>query len=58
MRLLLLVLLLCTPLVGFGQCPTTPIILSSQADVDNFTTNYPGCTEILDGLYIKWSGHK
>ncbi|MEZ4801783.1 MAG: T9SS type A sorting domain-containing protein [Gelidibacter sp.] len=52
MRQLLLALLLCTSFVGFGQCPTTPIVLSSQADVDNFATNYPNCTEILNGLQI------
>lgn len=38
--------------LSFGQCPTTSITLSSQADVDNFTTNYPGCTELQNSLAI------
>ncbi|HLU84925.1 MAG TPA: T9SS type A sorting domain-containing protein [Vicingaceae bacterium] len=39
-------------ILSFGQCPTTPIVLSSQADVDNFTTNYPSCTELQNSLTI------
>ncbi len=37
---------------GFAQCPAGPIELNSQADVDNFVLDYPGCTEILDDLII------
>src|SRR5690554_955883 len=34
------------PILGFSQCPTTAITLSSQAEVNAFPTNYPGCTEM------------
>ncbi|WP_396603107.1 T9SS type A sorting domain-containing protein [Algibacter sp. R77976] len=36
-------------------CPTGHIILSSQADVDAFSTNYPNCLEITHGLTISGS---
>ncbi len=36
----------------YGQCPSTPITLSSQADVDAFVTNYPNCTELESELII------
>jgi len=44
--------LLLGSFIGFGQCPTTPINLNNQADVDNFATNYPGCTQITHGIYV------
>ncbi len=34
------------------QCPTGDVTLYSQADVNNFATNYPNCTEITGYLYI------
>src|SRR5690606_29922257 len=34
------------------QCPTGDVILYSQADVNNFATNYPNCTEITGYLSI------
>ena len=43
-------MLLCAN-VGFCQCPTGAIYFYSQADVDNFATNYPGCTSI-GGIHI------
>jgi len=36
----------------FGQCPPSNIMLSSQVQVDNFASDYPGCTELLDDLVI------
>lgn len=43
-----ILLLLCYGLatVSIAQCPTADITLYSQADVDNFASNYPGCTTI------------
>lgn len=35
-----------------AQCPPGNITLETQADVDNFTTNYPGCTMLNSGLTI------
>lgn len=43
-------------IVGFGQCPTGSITLSSQAEVDAFTSTYPGCSHpqglIISGVDI------
>jgi len=38
--------------VSYGQCPTTTITLTTQAEVDAFAASYPGCTQITDGLTI------
>ncbi len=35
-----------------AQCPTTPITLGSQADIDNFSIDYPNCTQLNDALFI------
>lgn len=35
-----------------NECPDTSITLSSQAEVDAFTTNYPNCTELNGSLTI------
>ncbi|MFA7688398.1 MAG: hypothetical protein WCY25_11085, partial [Moheibacter sp.] len=45
-------------LFGLGakaQCPTGNVGLYSQADVNNFATNYPNCTEITGNLTISGS---
>ncbi len=42
-------------LANFGmmaQCPSAPLVLGSQADIDNFAINYPNCTELSTPLYI------
>lgn len=42
--------------IGFSAsaqtCAAGGIFFASQADIDNFTTNYPGCTQILGGVSI------
>lgn len=48
-------LLSCASLLHFNaqaQCPTSTIELYTQEDIDNFAANYPGCTEITNGIYI------
>lgn len=35
-----------------AQCPTEPIILSSQAEVDNFAANYPNCTMLTHDFKV------
>ncbi len=35
-----------------AQCPAGDITLTTQAQVDNFTTTYPGCTQVLGSLII------
>jgi Secretion system C-terminal sorting domain len=36
----------------YAACPTGDIVLSSQADVDDFASNYSGCTTIPAGVEI------
>lgn len=49
-RKLLLLLIFAIPGVysAFGQCPPDNISFSSQAEVDNFTSNYPGCKWLMN----------
>jgi len=47
--------LLLLPFISYSQCPNAPITLSSQAEVDAFTTNYPNCTNLLNLLEISGS---
>ena len=37
----------------FSQCPNSDIVLSSQNDIDNFSTNYPNCTQLNNSLKIE-----
>lgn len=45
--------------LGYGvlwaQCPPENITLSTQSDVNNFTSDYPNCTELLNNLWIEGS---
>ena len=52
-RIVLLAGLLLTSMVNYGQCPNSPITLSTQAEVDDFVLTYPNCTELLDNLVIE-----
>ncbi len=36
----------------YSQCPTSNIYLSSQEDIDNFKSRYPGCTQFNKELHI------
>ena len=48
-------LLLLALFIGFelsAQCPMGNITLTTQTQVDNFSTTYPGCTAVLGDLYI------
>ncbi|MEZ4849181.1 MAG: hypothetical protein R3B93_11300 [Bacteroidia bacterium] len=36
----------------FGQCPTGNLLLSTQAEIDNFPINYPNCTSTFNSLEI------
>ena len=40
----------------WSQCPTSYTIFTTQAQIDNFATNFPGCTNITLGLQINGSG--
>ncbi|AFL81427.1 hypothetical protein Aeqsu_1954 [Aequorivita sublithincola DSM 14238] len=52
-KLLLLVFSLAFQLnFIYAQCPTAPLALSTQSEVDNFSVNYPGCTDLPVSLSI------
>ncbi|CAM3307105.1 T9SS type A sorting domain-containing protein [Aequorivita lipolytica] len=52
---LLFLVLFLVSFVGFGQCPTNgPLVLQSQAEIDEFATTYSGCTE-FDTILINGS---
>lgn len=55
MKKLLLASFLLMSFIGFGQCPTSPIILTSQAEVDAFAATYPGCTNLVADFTISGS---
>jgi len=52
MKFIYTAMLLLFTVAIYGQCPSTTIILTSQAEVDAFTANYPGCTNLSNGLTI------
>ncbi|GAB5474322.1 MAG: hypothetical protein Mars2KO_24210 [Maribacter sp.] len=39
----------------YAQCPDRLISISSQADLDNFKTTYPNCTDLLKNFYLNGS---
>ncbi len=51
-RIALVVIGLYACFFAIAQCPIAPLTLSSQADVDNFPVNYPGCADIAVLLTI------
>jgi uncharacterized repeat protein (TIGR01451 family) len=55
MKKLLYTLFLLTSFFGFGQCPTLPYTFNSQAQVDAFAANFPGCTNLLADITISGS---
>jgi len=55
-KITLLTAFLFVSFLSFGQCPTTIIMLTSQADVDSFSTTYPGCTSPGNGMLISGNG--
>jgi len=52
-KITLLITLLFSVVVVFGQCPATNITLSSQEEIDNFAINYPNCTILNNDLQIE-----
>ncbi|PKA83447.1 putative secreted protein (Por secretion system target) [Ulvibacter sp. MAR_2010_11] len=51
-KLLLLSTLFVCVQISFGQCPSADIVLTSQADIDNFATTYPNCTVLTHDLRV------
>lgn len=52
MKQLLLALLLFAISTSFAQCPEGEVLLRSQADIEQFRNNFPGCTRLQSGLTI------
>lgn len=38
-----------------AQCPSGNLVLTSQAEIDNFSTNYPSCTSSLYNITVQGS---
>ena len=51
-KITLLISLLFSVVTSFGQCPTVDVMLTSQAEVDNFATVYPNCSELTHLLRV------
>ena len=45
-------LLLLGSAVCLGQCPNIPILLTTQAEIDNFAANYPNCYVLTHELKV------
>lgn len=56
LSLILVFGLFLLPQFCFSQCPPGNIVLSSQAEVDAFSVNYPDCTELTNGYNFTISG--
>ncbi len=47
--------LLLVSFIGFGQCPNDDIYLTTQAEIDAFSSNFPNCTHLIKSLNIEGS---
>lgn len=52
LRILLTLLIMCSATSAYAQCPTEAIVLSTQAEVDNFSVNYPNCTMLTHDFKV------
>ncbi|MEM7085598.1 MAG: T9SS type A sorting domain-containing protein [Bacteroidota bacterium] len=52
MKSICYIFLLFLPLLSLGQCPVGDLLLNTQAQVDDFATTYPGCTQMDGELMI------
>lgn len=55
MKNLLLYLLISCLSICYSQCPDSNILLSTQAEIDDFAANYPGCTSLNVDITISGS---
>ncbi|RFN57839.1 T9SS type A sorting domain-containing protein [Marixanthomonas ophiurae] len=51
-RILFLILLFGNLFILTGQCLPNGITFTSQTQIDDFPSNYPGCTEIVGDVFI------
>lgn len=47
--------LLLVSFIGFGQCPNDDIYLTTQAEIDAFSSNFPNCIHLIKSLNIEGS---
>ena len=45
--------ILCSAISVFAQCPGSPITLSTQTQINNFPSNYPGCSVVTVSITIQ-----
>ena len=50
-----LLVLFCLPFQLVAQCPATTILMNTQSQVDDFSVQFPNCTELNGGLVINSS---
>ncbi len=55
MRMYFVLMALVFSCIGFGQCPGEDVLLFSQAEVNNFSLEYPNCDTIESFLLIQGS---
>ena len=53
MRMYFVFIALVFSIMGFGQCPGEDVLLLGQAEVDNFSVEYPNCDAIEGFLIIQ-----
>ncbi len=51
-QLVFIITFLFFSIIGFGQCPTSNITLSSQEEINAFAVNYPGCNQFEVNITI------
>ena len=52
LKIIALLCLLCLVLTASAQCPSGDVTLLTQAEVNEFGTLYPNCTELAGNLEI------
>ena len=52
-KIIPLLIFICHSFNGFTQCPIGQIVLNTQQEVDDFSINYPNCTNLSGGLRIQ-----
>ena len=56
-KIILVILSVFSFILSSAQCPTASITFSTQAQIDNFATTYPGCSVIPSGIDITITGN-
>jgi hypothetical protein len=51
-KFLLLAAFFSASTIALAQCPPGPVLLTTQAEIDNFAANYPGCSVLTHDLRV------